>query len=172
MNSNYVVTAYKPTSVTNALTGNFSAPKDLNLIQSRGNNLIVNVVTPEGLEPLVDVNINGRITIMQMFKPKVWTTLHVAVKKPLIPIYRWALKLYLKLTISKIIKLCLLSYAQGLRQKFRHVYVLGRITSLIIILINIIETNDFLQTLQNLQDLLVWYSVIYHSKVVINWDCM
>ena len=71
MSYNYVVTAYKPTCVTNALTGNFTGPNDLNLIQAKGNYLIVNVVTPEGLKPVVDVNIYGRITIMQLFRPKV-----------------------------------------------------------------------------------------------------
>ena len=71
MSSKYVVTAYKPTSVTNVLTGNFTGPTDLNLIESKGNNLVVTLVTPEGLKPLVDVNINGRITIMQLFRSKV-----------------------------------------------------------------------------------------------------
>ena len=69
------MTAYKPTVVTNALTGSFSGPSDLNLVQSKGNNLVVNLATPEGLKPLVDVTINGRITIMQLFRPQVRTLL-------------------------------------------------------------------------------------------------
>ena len=73
MTSNYLVTAYKPTAVTNSLTGSFSGPSDLNLVQSKGNNLVVNLATPEGLKPLVDVTINGRIAIMQLFRPKVRT---------------------------------------------------------------------------------------------------
>jgi DNA damage-binding protein 1 len=71
MSCNYVVTAYKATAVSNSLTGNFTGPSDLNLIESKGNNLVVNLVTPEGLKPLVDVSINGRITIMQLFRLKV-----------------------------------------------------------------------------------------------------
>ncbi len=71
MSCNYVVTAYKPTGVTMAVTGNFTGPSDLNLIQAKGNYLVVNQVTPEGLKPMVDVNIYGRITIMQLFRPKV-----------------------------------------------------------------------------------------------------
>ena len=71
MSCNYVVTAYKATAVSNSLTGNFTGPGDLNLIESKGNSLVVNLVTPEGLKPLVDVSINGRITIMQLFRLKV-----------------------------------------------------------------------------------------------------
>ena len=71
MSYNYIVTAYKPTAVTAALTGNFTGPKDLNLIEAKGSYLVVNLVTPEGLKPIVDVNIYGRITIMQLFRPKV-----------------------------------------------------------------------------------------------------
>ncbi len=73
MSCNYVVTAYKPTGVTEALTGNFTGANDLNLIQAKGNYLVVNLVTPEGLKPMVDVNIYGRITIMQLFRPEVAT---------------------------------------------------------------------------------------------------
>lgn len=71
MSYNYLVTAYKPTAVTGALTGNFTSPTDLNLIESKGNNLIVNLVTPEGLKPLVDVSVYGRISIMKLIRPKV-----------------------------------------------------------------------------------------------------
>ena len=71
MSCNYIVTAYKPTAVTAAVTGNFTGPSELNLIQAKGNNLVVNVVTPEGLKPVMDVNIYGRITIMQLFRPRV-----------------------------------------------------------------------------------------------------
>ena len=75
MSCNYVVTAYKATAVSNALTGNFTGASDLNLIESKGNNLVVNLVTPEGLKPIVDVSINGRITIMQLFRLKVCVSL-------------------------------------------------------------------------------------------------
>ena len=70
MSCNYLVTAYKPTAVTGTVKGNFTSPGDLNLIQAKGSYLVVNRVTPEGLKPVVDVNINGRITIMQLFRPK------------------------------------------------------------------------------------------------------
>lgn len=78
MSFNYAVTAYKPTAITAALTGNFTGPNDLNLIQAKGTYLVVNLVTPEGLKPVVDVNIYGRITIMQLFRPRVLAVLNNA----------------------------------------------------------------------------------------------
>lgn len=71
MSYNYSVTAYKPTSVTAVLTGNFTGEKELNLIVVKGNNLVVNVVTPEGLRPVVDANVRGRITLAKLIRPKV-----------------------------------------------------------------------------------------------------
>lgn len=70
MSYNYVVTAYKGTAVTAAQTGNFTGPEDINLIQAKGSSLVVSVVTPEGLKPVADVNIYGRINLMQLFRPK------------------------------------------------------------------------------------------------------
>ena len=71
MSCNYVVTAFKGTAVTAAQTGNFTGPDDLNLIQARGSSLVVTTVTPEGLKPVVDVSVYGRISLMQLFRPKV-----------------------------------------------------------------------------------------------------
>lgn len=71
MSCNYAVTAYKPTAVTSVLTGNFTSKHELNLIVIKGNNLVVNVVTPEGLKQVADVNICGRITIARIMRPKV-----------------------------------------------------------------------------------------------------
>ncbi len=71
MTCNYIVTAYKPTAVTEAVVGNFTSPTDLNLIQAKGSSLVVNLVTPEGLKPVVEVSIYGRISLMQLMRPKV-----------------------------------------------------------------------------------------------------
>lgn len=71
MSCNYAVTAYKPTAVTAVLTGNFTGEKDLNLILVKGYNLIVNVVTPEGLKSVVDANVRGRISLAKLIRPKV-----------------------------------------------------------------------------------------------------
>ena len=71
MSHNYVVTAYKGTAVTAAETGNFTGPEDINLLQAKGSTLVVSVVTPEGLKPVAEARIYGRISIMKLFRPKV-----------------------------------------------------------------------------------------------------
>ena len=71
MSYNYAVTAYKATAVTAVLTGNFTGENELNLILVKGSNLVVNVVTPEGLKSVVDVNIRGRISLAKLIRPAV-----------------------------------------------------------------------------------------------------
>ncbi|XP_038067172.1 DNA damage-binding protein 1-like [Patiria miniata] len=67
---NYVVTAHKPTSVNACVTGNFTSPDDLNLIVAKNTRLEIYVVTPEGLRPVKEIGINGRIEVMELFKPQ------------------------------------------------------------------------------------------------------
>ncbi len=71
MSYNYAVTAYKATAVTAVLTGNFTGENELNLILVRGCNLVVNVVTPEGLKSVVDANVRGRICLAKLIRPAV-----------------------------------------------------------------------------------------------------
>ncbi|KAK6191191.1 hypothetical protein SNE40_002929 [Patella caerulea] len=66
---NYVVTAHKPTAVNACVTGNFTSPNDLNLIIAKNTRMEIYVVTPEGLRPIKEVGINGRIAVMQLFRP-------------------------------------------------------------------------------------------------------
>lgn len=85
---NYVSTAHKPTSVTHTLTGNFTSPTDKNLIVRYDNFVISNsafflpcaskctrieihLLTPDGISPLLDVGIYGRIATMELFRPQV-----------------------------------------------------------------------------------------------------
>ncbi|ELU03057.1 hypothetical protein CAPTEDRAFT_148808 [Capitella teleta] len=66
---NYVVTAHKPTAVTACVTGNFTSTKDLNLIIAKNTRLEVYVVTPEGLRPIKEIGIYGRIAVLELFRP-------------------------------------------------------------------------------------------------------
>ncbi|RUS91294.1 hypothetical protein EGW08_000908 [Elysia chlorotica] len=66
---NYVVTAHKPTCVTNGVTGNFTSPNDLNLIIAKNTRLEIYVVTPEGLRPVKEIMIYGRISVIELFRP-------------------------------------------------------------------------------------------------------
>ncbi|EDS40298.1 conserved hypothetical protein [Culex quinquefasciatus] len=69
MAHNYIVTAQKPTAVTACVTGNFTSTTDLNLIVAKSSRLEIYLVTPEGLRPIKEVGINGKIAVMKLFRP-------------------------------------------------------------------------------------------------------
>lgn len=53
------------------LQGNFTSPTDLNLILAKNVRLEIYLVTPEGLRPLKEVGIYGRIAVVKFFRPPV-----------------------------------------------------------------------------------------------------
>ncbi|KAL3248251.1 hypothetical protein MRX96_056658 [Rhipicephalus microplus] len=69
MSYNYVVTAHKPTGVSACATGNFTSPDDINLILAKNTRIEIYVVSPEGLRPVKEIGIYGRISIMKLFRP-------------------------------------------------------------------------------------------------------
>ncbi|XP_076938869.1 DNA damage-binding protein 1-like, partial [Bidens hawaiensis] len=66
---NYVVTAHKPTNVTHSCVGNFTAPHELNLIIAKCTRIEIHLLAPQGLQPLLDVPIYGRIATLELFRP-------------------------------------------------------------------------------------------------------
>ncbi|KAI1309419.1 DNA damage-binding protein 1 [Halotydeus destructor] len=70
MTHNYVVTAHKASAVSACVTGNFTSENDLNLLIAKSNRLEMHLVTPEGLRPLKEVSIYGRIAVMKLFRPE------------------------------------------------------------------------------------------------------
>ncbi|KAJ1405368.1 WD40/YVTN repeat-like-containing domain superfamily [Sesbania bispinosa] len=66
---NYVVTAHKPTNVTHSCVGNFTGPQDLNLIIAKCTRIEIHLLSPQGLQPLLDVPIYGRIATLELFRP-------------------------------------------------------------------------------------------------------
>ncbi|XP_049788661.1 DNA damage-binding protein 1 [Schistocerca nitens] len=68
MTYHYVVTAHKPTAVTACVTGNFTSPSDLNLILAKNTRLEIYLVTPEGLRPLKEVGLYGKVAVMKFFR--------------------------------------------------------------------------------------------------------
>ncbi|KAL5229399.1 hypothetical protein ABZP36_028175 [Zizania latifolia] len=66
---NYVVTAHKPTSVTHSCVGNFTSPHQLNLIVAKCTRIEIHLLTPQGLQPMVDVPIYGRIATLELLWP-------------------------------------------------------------------------------------------------------
>mmetsp|Transcript_63382 Transcript_63382/g.200458 ORF Transcript_63382/g.200458 Transcript_63382/m.200458 type:complete len:1099 (-) Transcript_63382:192-3488(-) len=69
-NWNYVVTAHKPTNVTHSAVGHFTSPVDRNLIIAKCTRIEIHMLTPDGLQPLMDVPIYGRISTLELFRPK------------------------------------------------------------------------------------------------------
>jgi len=70
MACNYVVTAHKPTAVNACVTGHFTSKNDLNLIVAKSTRLEIYVATPEGLRPVKEIGIYGRIAVLQLYRPK------------------------------------------------------------------------------------------------------
>nr|XP_023018140.1 DNA damage-binding protein 1 [Leptinotarsa decemlineata] len=66
----YIVTAHKPTAVTACVTGNFTSPSDLNLIVAKNTRLEIYLVTPEGLRPIKEVGLYGKVAVMKLFRPQ------------------------------------------------------------------------------------------------------
>ncbi|KAI9079024.1 hypothetical protein K1719_039024 [Acacia pycnantha] len=66
---NYVVTAHKPTAVFHSCVGNFTSPQDLNLIIAKCTRIEIHLLTPQGLQPMLDVPIYGRIATVELFRP-------------------------------------------------------------------------------------------------------
>uniref|UniRef100_A0A8C4R1E9 DNA damage-binding protein 1 n=1 Tax=Eptatretus burgeri TaxID=7764 RepID=A0A8C4R1E9_EPTBU len=70
MSYNYVVTAHKPTSVNACVTGHFTNAEDLNLLIAKNTRLEIYVVTPEGLRPVKEVCMYGKVAVMELFRPQ------------------------------------------------------------------------------------------------------
>ncbi|KAG5515910.1 hypothetical protein RHGRI_036826 [Rhododendron griersonianum] len=66
---NYVVTAHKPTNVTHSCVGNFTSPQELNLIVAKCTRIEIHLLSPQGLQPMLDVPIYGRIATLELFRP-------------------------------------------------------------------------------------------------------
>lgn len=53
------------------LTGNFTSPSDLNLILAKNTRIEIHLVTPEGLRPLKEIGLYGKVAVMKFFRPLV-----------------------------------------------------------------------------------------------------
>ncbi|XP_050444479.1 DNA damage-binding protein 1 [Adelges cooleyi] len=66
----YTVTAHKATAVCTSISGNFTSPTDRNLIVARFNRIEIYLVTEEGLQPIKEIALYGKIEIMKLFRQK------------------------------------------------------------------------------------------------------
>ena len=53
------------------LLGNFTSKDDLNLLIAKNTRLEIYVVTPEGLRPVKEIGIYGRIEVLHLYRPEV-----------------------------------------------------------------------------------------------------
>jgi DNA damage-binding protein 1 len=66
---NYVATVQKATyGVTHSCVGSFTSPHDINLIIAKRSRIEIHLFTPQGLKPLLDVPIYGRIATLELFR--------------------------------------------------------------------------------------------------------
>jgi hypothetical protein len=68
---NYVVTAHRPSVVTHSATANFTAADEHNLVLAKNTRLEIHLLTPDGLRPLFDFGVFGRIASLEIFRPRV-----------------------------------------------------------------------------------------------------
>lgn len=54
----------------NLLLGNFTSPHDLNLIVAKNTRLEIHLVTPEGLRPVKEISLYGKVAVMKLFRPQ------------------------------------------------------------------------------------------------------
>lgn len=59
-------------NVFSSASGHFTSADDLNLLIAKNTRLEIYVVTPEGLRPVKEVGMYGKIAVMELFRPKVW----------------------------------------------------------------------------------------------------
>lgn len=60
----YIASAQKATGVTHAASGHVTGAADVNLVLAKTTHLEILTVTPDGLQPVLDVAINGRIATL------------------------------------------------------------------------------------------------------------
>lgn len=66
---NYVATPHKSSLIDHCVTGHFLDKEELNLIVSKGTRLEILKTCPEGLEPVFELPIYGKITTMNVYRP-------------------------------------------------------------------------------------------------------
>lgn len=55
--------------MTHSCVGNFTSSQELNLIIAKCTRIEINLLTPQGLQPMLDVPIYGRIATLELFRP-------------------------------------------------------------------------------------------------------
>lgn len=69
MSYSYIVNSQKPTAVNHTVVCNFTSPLDTNLIIAKGNHLEIQTLKEDGLAPILDVALFGKITALDFYRP-------------------------------------------------------------------------------------------------------
>jgi len=69
MSYSYIVNSQKPTAVNYTAVCNFTSPLDTNLIIAKGNHLEIQTLKEDGLAPILDVALFGKITALDFYRP-------------------------------------------------------------------------------------------------------
>jgi len=64
---NYCVTAQKSTAVSHCAVGHFTSTTDLNLIIVKNSRIEIHLMTHDGLQPMLDVGVYGRLATVRLF---------------------------------------------------------------------------------------------------------
>ena len=62
------MTAHRSSVVNRCVTGNFTSPTEQNLILAKCNRLVIYTLTAEGLQPVLDTPIYGRISNLELYR--------------------------------------------------------------------------------------------------------
>ena len=54
--------------MSSIILGNFTNEKDINLITARGNRLVIELVSPEGIKAFKEITIHGKIAVIKLFR--------------------------------------------------------------------------------------------------------
>jgi DNA damage-binding protein 1 len=69
MSYSYIVNSQKPTAVQHTVVCSFTSPLETNLILARGNHLEIQTLKEDGLAPILDVALFGKITSLDFYRP-------------------------------------------------------------------------------------------------------
>lgn len=68
----HLISSYDSTAISPLrFPGHFTSAEDLNLLIAKNTRLEIYVVTAEGLRPVKEVGMYGKIAVMELFRPKV-----------------------------------------------------------------------------------------------------
>lgn len=63
------------------ISGNFTSATDINLVVAKNNRIEIHTVTPEGLRPVKEISLYGKVAVMKFFRGPVSVIFPIFSKK-------------------------------------------------------------------------------------------